>query len=147
MFGIGYNMQGMIMKMLFLSLSLLLSTTGFSAWEAPRLAARSGSQSTVVEVKSMDQLKSLINSGGTVFVDFYSPTCPPCKRLAPKYAEYSATLSSKGKFLKVNVYDVKGASEAYNVTGFPTMIVFENGREKERVIGMPDIPQYFERMK
>jgi len=126
----------------------LLLGVSLTAWEQPRLAARTtSSQAGVIEVQSLDQLQKEIQSGGRVFVDFYSTTCPPCKRLAPKYAEYAKDLSSKGKFLKVNVYAVNGSLNAYNIRAFPTVIVFENGKETKRLMGLPEIPNYFEAMK
>ena len=135
------------MKNILLTVLALTFASTLSAWEKPRLAAQATNQSNLVEVQSMDQLKKEISSGGKVFVDFYSTTCPPCKKLAPLYAKYSVELASKGKFLKVNAYNVKGAIDAYGIKAFPTVIVFENGKESTRLVGMPTIPEYFEKMK
>lgn len=128
-------------------LSFLLLGASLTAWEKPRLAAQATASASVIEAQNLDDLKQEIQSGKRVFVDFYSTTCPPCKRLAPKYAEYASELSSKGTFVKANVYGVNGAMNAYNITAFPTVIVFENGKEVKRLVGLPEIPQYFENMK
>lgn len=102
----------------------------------------------VKEINSMDELKyELATAEGTVFVDCYSKGCPPCKMLSPKYEQYSRDLSSKGKFLKVNVGNNPDVAKEYQVTGVPKLLVFKNGKLVDSVVGMPNIPQYFEEIK
>lgn len=101
-------------------------------------------ETNVKEINSIHELQEVIKSSKeTIYIDCYSTRCPPCKMLSPKFDQYSKDLKA-GKFLKVNVDDVKELVDEYQIEGFPTLLVFQNGKIKVRKLGLPDILQYFE---
>ena len=71
-----------------------------------------------------------------VLVDFYAPWCSFCKQLAPEYAAASAKLASLKSVYPAVIAKVDADSTAggkalrdkYNVTGYPTLIWFVDGK-------------------
>ena len=70
-----------------------------------------------------------------VLVDFYANWCGPCKMMAPILDEISQEFEGKIKIAKVNVDDNPSLSAKYKVMSIPNMILFENGSEKENIVG------------
>jgi thioredoxin 1 len=104
--------------------------------------------SKVREVTSLEELKAEIaKSKGPLYVDCYSTMCPPCKKLAPKYDQYSIDLASKGTFLKINLDTVPEMGAQYKIQVIPTLLVFRDHEESERKTALPEILKYFERLK
>lgn len=76
-------------------------------------------------------------SSGKVLVDFYGPWCPPCKQLSPILDQLSEEMG-KVEFIKVNTDKAPNLTQEYEVRGLPTLILFENGKEKGRSVGFRD---------
>ena len=73
-------------------------------------------------------------SNGKTLVDFYADWCGPCKMIAP-FIEEIANENPNINVGKVNV-DLDGEiAMKYNIVSIPTIIVFENGKEKSRIVG------------
>ncbi len=76
-----------------------------------------------------DNFKELI-SNKNILVDFYADWCGPCKMLSPVLESITEV-----EVLKVNVDEFQTLSKEYSVMSIPTMIYFENGVEKTKLIG------------
>jgi len=73
---------------------------------------------------------------GNVLVDFWAGWCPPCKMLAPTIDELSAEFEGRVAVAKVDT-DAEGELAArYNIMSIPTVILFKNGMEEKRFIGV-----------
>lgn len=70
-----------------------------------------------------------------VLADFYSDSCVPCKRLSPILAEIEEELSDSLKTVRININFDSALAEKYQVLSAPTLILFKNGNEAERVSG------------
>ncbi|GAB1607129.1 thioredoxin-like protein 1 [Argonauta hians] len=68
-----------------------------------------------------------LNNAGTklVVVDFFSENCEPCRSIAPKFEEMS-NMFHNVVFLKVDVENLRGLAETYNVLSMPTFQFFRN---------------------
>ena len=77
----------------------------------------------------------IIENAGIALVDFYADWCGPCKMLSPIIDEIAEerTDITVGK---VNVDENNSLAAKYNVMSIPTMIIFKNGKEQARVIGV-----------
>lgn len=78
--------------------------------------------------------RELMKQSGVAVVDFYATWCPPCKMLAPIVEE----IASEAKDYTVAKLDVDEAIEVANELGvmsIPTVIIFVDGVEKERLVG------------
>ena len=89
----------------------------------------------MLELTDVDQLKDLISRNSYVVIDFYTPTCPPCKAIAPYFQELSQTYPLIS-FAKVNCHGDGGdiASE-YAIGAVPTFIFFVNSKKVHTVHG------------
>ena len=86
---------------------------------------------------------STINSG-MVLVDFWASWCMPCKMLAPVIAEIAEELGDSVKTAKVDV-DAEGElALLYGVMSIPTVILFKDGQEYKRFVGVQPKETYME---
>ena len=65
---------------------------------------------------------------------FYQPTCPHCRRMVPALTELSEQYSDRVEFVKINGA-VSPLAERYDIRGYPTVLVFVDGREVRRLRG------------
>ena len=70
-----------------------------------------------------------------VLVDFWAAWCGPCKMVAPIIDELANDYAGKAKVAKLNVDDCGRIAQSYGVMSIPTLIVFKNGKEAERIVG------------
>ena len=82
--------------------------------------------------------KEVLNSIEPVLVDFYADWCGPCKMMAPVVEELAGELQGKAKVGKINVDENQDLAMEYNVMSIPTLIIFKNGKEAKRFIGVRD---------
>lgn len=86
-----------------------------------------------------NEFNELYNEG-VVLVDFFSTTCGPCKMLSFVLNDVEKVLGEKVKILKVDFDKNKELTEKYDVKGYPTLILFNNGQEVKRMQGLQQKP-------
>ena len=77
----------------------------------------------------------VLESEKPVLVDFWAPWCAPCRMLAPTVEAIAEQYSESATVVKLNVDDNPSTAEAYGIRGIPTLILFGEGKEVDRVIG------------
>lgn len=70
-----------------------------------------------------------------VLADFYSDSCVPCKRLSPVLAEIEEELTDSLRVVKININFDIALAEKYEVLSAPTLVLFKNGTEVQRLSG------------
>ena len=91
-----------------------------------------------MEVKNISQEafnKEVLESDVPVLVDLWAPWCGPCKMLGPVVEEVAAE-STGVKVVKVNVDEAMDIAQQYRVVSIPTLLVFKDGKEVKRSIGV-----------
>lgn len=78
----------------------------------------------------------LIQSQEPILVDFWAPWCGPCRAMAPALEAAAEKLSGAAKVYKVNVDDNPSVSPRFNLKGIPTLILFKDGHEANRLVGL-----------
>lgn len=91
-----------------------------------------------MEVKNISQEafnREVLESDVPVLVDLWAPWCGPCKMLGPVVEEVAAE-STGVKVVKVNVDEAMDIAQQYRVVSIPTLLVFKDGKEVKRSIGV-----------
>ena len=69
-----------------------------------------------------------------VLVDFWASWCGPCQRMSPLVDEI-AEEHPEVKVGKINIDEQPEAAMTYRVMSIPTLILFKDGVELERIVG------------
>lgn len=86
---------------------------------------------TLTDKNFQNQIKK-----GLVMVDFWAEWCMPCKVMGPVLNELAEDDSFKATVAKLNVDHFQPLAQQYGVRGIPTLILFRNGKEVERIVGV-----------
>ena len=76
-----------------------------------------------------------INNNSVAVVDFWAEWCGPCKTMAPILEDISFELSGEVSFAAVNVDNNTALGESKLIMSIPTMIIYVDGKEVDRIIG------------
>ena len=89
---------------------------------------------TILQVDDATFDEVVKGSDRPVVVDFWAEWCGPCKLIAPVLEELAAETDSV-RIAKLNVDDNPEIARRYSVMSIPTLLVFQDGVEKKRIIG------------
>ena len=70
-----------------------------------------------------------------VLVDFWAEWCGPCKMIGPALEELAGEFAGKLTVAKVDIDNNPMSPSQFAVRGIPTLIMFKDGKEVDRVVG------------
>ncbi len=75
---------------------------------------------------------------GIVLVDFYADWCGPCRMMTPVLESVAKDVKGKATIGKLDIDNAQKIAGQFQVTSIPTLILFHNGKEIGRLVGLRD---------
>ncbi|NTW00141.1 MAG: thioredoxin [Oscillochloris sp.] len=89
-----------------------------------------------VAITDSDFEQKVLKSDKPVVVDFWAPWCGPCRAIAPTLDKLAGEYDGKLTIAKVNTDEEVRWAGQFGIQGIPTLIIFKDGKEFKRLIGM-----------
>lgn len=82
------------------------------------------------ELKTLAELEELMSEeGGAAILDFWSPTCGPCKAMAPAFEALAHELADEPiRFVRINTATQAALAQPFNIHAVPTLLFVNNGQ-------------------
>lgn len=75
---------------------------------------------------------------GVALVDFWAPWCGPCQMQGPIVEQVAEAFEGRAAVGKLEVDGNPQTAAKYGVQSIPTLIVFKDGKEARRFVGVQD---------
>lgn len=76
---------------------------------------------------------------GVTLVDFYATWCGPCRMITPIVEQLAEKMKGKAHIAKLDIDESQQTTSALQITSVPTLILFKDGKEVKRVVGVKDL--------
>ncbi len=84
---------------------------------------------------SAKEFESLIGRGVSL-IDFHAPWCAPCHLQEPIVRQLARQFDGKAFVSKMNIVKNRETALELGIKGIPTLIIFKNGKEVQRFVGL-----------
>lgn len=105
-----------------------MAVNNYLRWEGKVMA-------NVTHLSDSTFQSEVMEAEGLVFVDFWAPWCGPCKMIGPVIEELSVEYRGRVKICKLDVDENNKTAGEYGIMSIPTMILFKDGKEVNRLVG------------
>ena len=100
--------------------------------------------SIVIEVNESNFEAEVIKSPVPVLVDFFGEHCGPCRMLKPVLVALAESMGDSVRIVTVDVAANERLVSDYRISAVPTLIVFRDGEERDRMVGLKDMKYLME---
>jgi len=85
---------------------------------------------------TIGNLRDLLRTGKPVVVEFWANWCGPCHKMAPILRRLAKEYDEQVIFAKVDVDNNQDLAEQFTIRSIPTLVLFRNGKEWDRLSGL-----------
>ena len=107
-------------------------------------ATADGSPVTVTDASFAAEVE---RSPVPVLLDAWAPWCGPCRMIAPVVDELAIELAGRARVAKLNVDENPVTARRLDVRSIPMLLVFKDGREVDRIVGVQPKSEIARRVK
>lgn len=100
-----------------------------------------------MKIVQSNEFEDVIKGEKPTIVDFFATWCGPCKMLSPILEKVEEDSEGKFNVVKVDIDECLDLARKYGIMSVPTMIVFKEGQEQEKMIGLRQKSQIEEAVK
>ena len=90
----------------------------------------------IQEVNETNFKNMVLDSNIPVLVDCWAPWCMPCKAQQPILEKVADELKGRALITSLNTEENRDAAYRLNIHSIPTLVIFKNGEERRRFIGL-----------
>ncbi|NLW23519.1 MAG: thioredoxin [Tissierellia bacterium] len=87
----------------------------------------------MVELTRDNFEEEVLKAEGPVLVDYWGPSCEPCKALMPHIEELAEKYGDKVKFCSLDITKARRLAIKQKVMGLPAIVIYKDGEEVERL--------------
>jgi thioredoxin 2 len=95
-----------------------------------------------ISMTGMQLTRSIEETDELLVVDFWATWCGPCQQFAPTFEQVAAQLEPKARFIKIETEKEQAISAKYDIRSIPTLAIFKNGKEVDRISGALNAPDF-----
>lgn len=94
------------------------------------------SETKPVIVTDANYAETVERSPLPVLLDLWAAWCGPCRMIAPMIDQLAKELAGRARVGKLNVDENPQTASRFGVQGIPTLLILQNGREIDRIVGV-----------
>jgi len=95
-----------------------------------------------INMTGMQLTRAIEKTDELLVVDFWATWCGPCQQFAPTFKQAASQLEPKARFIKIETEAEQAISAKYSIRSIPTLVMFKNGKEIDRVSGALSAPDF-----
>ncbi len=103
--------------------------------------------SNLIEVNDSNFEAEVLRSPVPVLVDFFGEHCGPCRMLKPVLVALAESMGDSVKIVTVDVASNERLVNDHRISAVPTLIVFRDAKERDRMVGLKDMKYLMEAME
>ncbi len=100
----------------------------------------------MIELTKENFEEEVLKAEGPVLVDYWGPTCEPCKALMPHVEKLAEEYGDKVKFCSLDITKARRLAIKQKVMGLPAIVIYKDGEEVERLAESEATPTAVEEM-
>ncbi len=90
----------------------------------------------ITQITQNNYQNEVASHAGRVLIDFYTPTCPPCRAMAPTLEQIAAEQQANLKVVKIDASEEQELASQFGIRAVPTFVLISGGEKKAQLTGL-----------